>query len=390
MFSRDGEILRGNRQAVKNCCCFMFSMFEHPLYPCYASRMQRTDLDLYTDYLLSTFDAATATGLSAMVEGEVSHDRVTRFLSGQDFTSKDLWQHVKPMVRSVENSDGVLIFVDTIQEKAWTDENELMCWHFDHVSGRSVRGINLLNALYYANGTSIPVAFELVKKPIQYCDLATRQLKRRSEVTKNELMRAMIDTCIRNELKFRFVLMESWFSATENFEFITGKDRHFIAALKDNRLIAVTEQDRKDKRFVRVEDLDLPEQTVVCGWLKGYAKEVLVVRQVFTNKDGSTGKLHLASSDLKCGYDDITTTYKKRWQVEVFHKSLKSNASLAKSPTRTLRTQSNHVFLAICAAFKLECLGLKNKLSPFALCRKLLINASRSAYVQLLQMQTAA
>jgi hypothetical protein len=31
--------------------------------------MQRADLDLYTDYLLSTFGAATATGLSAMVEG---------------------------------------------------------------------------------------------------------------------------------------------------------------------------------------------------------------------------------------------------------------------------------------------------------------------------------
>lgn len=107
-------------------------------------------------------------------------------------------------------------------------------------------------------------------------------------------------------------------------------------------------------------------------------------------KDGSTGKLHLASSDLTCEYDAITTTYKKRWQVEVFHKSLKSNANLAKSPTRTLRTQSNHVFLSICAAFKLECLSLKNKLSPSALCRKLLINASRSAYDQLLQMRAAA
>ena len=155
--------------------------------------MQRADLDLYTDYLLSTFGFATATGLSAMVEGEVSHDRVTRFLSGEDFTSKHLWQQVKSVVRSIENSDGVLIFDDTIQEKAWTDENELMCWHYDHVSGRNVRGINLLNALYCCNGASIPVAFELVKKPIQYCDLATRQLKRKSEVTKNELMRAMIE-----------------------------------------------------------------------------------------------------------------------------------------------------------------------------------------------------
>jgi hypothetical protein len=352
--------------------------------------MKQADMDLYTDYLLSTFGAATATGLSAMVEGEVSHDRITRFLSGQDFTSRDLWQHVKPVVRSVESSDGVLIFDDTIQEKAWTDENELMCWHYDHVSGRNVRGINLLNALYHCNGTSIPVAFELVKKPISYCDLATHQLKRRSEVTKNELMREMIGACIRNELKFRFVLMDSWFSATGNFEFIAGKGRHFIAALKDNRLFAATEEDRKNKRFQRVEDLNLPERTVVRGWLKGYANEVLVVRQVFTNKDGSTGRLHLVCSDLTCGYDAIVTTYQKRWRVEVFHKSLKSNANLAKSPTRTLRTQNNHVFLSICAAFKLECLSLKNKLSPFALCRKLLINASRSAYNELLHIRAAA
>lgn len=352
--------------------------------------MKNKELDLYTDYLLSTFGFATATGLSAMVDGAVSHDQVTRFLSKTDFTSKDLWLEVKSVVRSIECDDGVLIFDDTIQEKAWTDENELMCWHYDHVSGRNVRGINLLNALYHGGGASIPVAFELIKKPLQYCDVQTRQTKRMSEVTKNELMRQMIQTCLHNSLKFRYVLMDSWFSALENFAFIRSKDKHVIAALKDNRLIALTEQDRKAKRFTRVDELNFPEQGCVRGYLKGYEHEVLLVRQVFTHKDGSTATLHLVCSDLTCDYDAITTTYKKRWAVEVFHKSLKSNASLAKSPTRTVRTQSNHVFMTICAAFKLECLSIKTQLNPFALCRKLLINASRSAYEQLQLLAAAA
>lgn len=352
--------------------------------------MKNADIDLYTDYLLSTFGAATATGLSGMVDAEVSHDKVTRFLSAQDYTSKDLWRQVKGTVRSVQSEKGVLIFDDTIQEKQWTDENELMCWHYDHVSGRNVRGINLLNALYHVDGASIPVAFELVKKPLQYCDLQTRQIKRKSEVTKNELMRQMIAACIQNDLKFRFVLMDSWFSSEENFEFITAKGKHFIAALKDNRLFAASEQDRLAKRFMRVDELQFTEQGSQRGWLKGYTKEVLVVRQVFTHKDGSTATLHLVCSDLTCDYNAITTSYKKRWQVEVFHKSLKSNASLAKSPTRTLRTQCNHVFMAICAAFKLECLSMKSQLNPFALCRKLLINASRSAYAQLQLFRAAA
>lgn len=352
--------------------------------------MKNSDLELYTDYLLSTFGAATATGLSAMVEGDVSHDRITRFLSKQEYTSKDLWLQVKATVRSVQSEEGVLIFDDTIQEKAWTDESELMCWHFDHCSGRSVRGINLLNAVYHSQGASIPVAFELVKKPLQYCDLQTRQLKRKSEVTKNELMREMIETCLRNGLKFRFCLMDSWFASKENFDFITGKQCHFIAALKNNRLVALSEEDRKKKRFVRVDELDFPEQTAVQGWLKDHAQAVRLVRQVFTNKDGSTGILHLVCSDLTCDYDAMTTSYKKRWQVEVFHKSLKSNAGLAKSPTQTIRSQSNHVFMAIYAVFKLQCLSIKTRINPFALRLKLLINASRSAYAELQQWRAAA
>ena len=107
-------------------------------------------------------------------------------------------------------------------------------------------------------------------------------------------------------------------------------------------------------------------------------------------QDSSTGRLHLVCSDLTCDYGAIATTYKKRWQVEVFHKSLKSNAGMAKSPTQTLRTQSNHVFMAIYAVFKLECLSVKNKINPFALRFKLLINATRSAFDQLQKFQADA
>ena len=79
--------------------------------------MKKADLDLYTDYLLSTFGAATATGLSAMVDGDLSHDQITRFLSAQEYTSKDLWHQVKSTVRSIEREEGVLIFDDTISER---------------------------------------------------------------------------------------------------------------------------------------------------------------------------------------------------------------------------------------------------------------------------------
>ena len=82
-----------------------------------------------------------------------------------------------------------MIFDDAIQEKAWAGENEIMCWHFDHYKGHSVKGVNLLNAVYYRREVSVPVAFEVVRKPHPFSDVGARKVKRVSEVTKNDLMR---------------------------------------------------------------------------------------------------------------------------------------------------------------------------------------------------------
>ncbi len=46
--------------------------------------MKKEKLELYTDYLISNNGYATATGLSAMLAGEISHDQVMRFLSEEE------------------------------------------------------------------------------------------------------------------------------------------------------------------------------------------------------------------------------------------------------------------------------------------------------------------
>ena len=107
-------------------------------------------LDLYTDYLISSFGATTGTGLAALLDGAVSHDRIQRFLAHHDFTSADLWRLVKSHVHAVEQEDAVLIIDDSIADKPYTDENDIIAWHYDHAVGHSVKGINFLSALYYA------------------------------------------------------------------------------------------------------------------------------------------------------------------------------------------------------------------------------------------------
>jgi hypothetical protein len=110
--------------------------------------MNKELLELYTDYLMSSFSYTTATGLSVMSEGKISHDKVTRFLSSERFTASGLWELIKPTVREIESEEGVLIIDDTIEEKPSTDENEIICWHYDHSQGRSVKGVNIVSAMY--------------------------------------------------------------------------------------------------------------------------------------------------------------------------------------------------------------------------------------------------
>ena len=48
--------------------------------------MDRNMLDLYSDYLISQNKYATATGLSDVLNGEISHDKVTRFLRQNNYS----------------------------------------------------------------------------------------------------------------------------------------------------------------------------------------------------------------------------------------------------------------------------------------------------------------
>jgi hypothetical protein len=349
---------------------------------------QNKMLDLYSDYLLASFSATTATGLSELLDGEVSHDQVTRFLSGQKKTSADLWRIVKPMVRKVQSEAGFLIIDDSIEEKPYTDENDIVCWHYDHSKQCSVKGINFMTALYHAQEVSLPIGFHLIAKTENYFDEKTKKDKRRSPVSKNELARRLIKQAVVNNLPFRFCLFDVWFASAENMLFIKDEQqRDFICPLKTNRKIALSLADKQQGHFQRLDTLELAENATREIYLEGVSFPLLLAKQVFTNEDGSIGILYLVSSDTKLSFNDITTSYQRRWHVECFHKSLKQNVSLEKSPTQTERTQTNHFFAALCGFTKLEMLKVETKLNHFALKSKLYINALHSAFSTLRELK---
>ncbi|MDR1492132.1 MAG: hypothetical protein LBT05_05375 [Planctomycetaceae bacterium] len=103
-----------------------------------------------------------------------------------------------------------MIFDDTIISKPSMDENEIICRRWDHSHGRHEKGINLLTAFYHSQplhiseALRVPVSYECVKKTVHYCDLKTRQEKRQSVVSKNEMMRSMLAQAVQQQhLAFR-------------------------------------------------------------------------------------------------------------------------------------------------------------------------------------------
>lgn len=196
--------------------------------------------DLYMDYLISSTQLTTCTGLSKVLGGAISHDKFIRLLSSGKFDSKSLWQQSKVMAQEISQSKytKVLSFDDSIMPKPHTKENGLNCWHFDHCSGRNIKGVQFLTALFNTQEMNVPVMSELIKKDILITDKKTGKQKRKSKIGKNELFRSMVSQC-SSQLHIDYVLADSWFSSNTNFKHIAANNLGFIIALKSNRLVAL-------------------------------------------------------------------------------------------------------------------------------------------------------
>ena len=349
-------------------------------------------LDLYSDYCVSSFLSVTAVGLSELLNQGYSHDQISRFFSQRTFDQKDFWKFIKRLIRKIEHQEGAILIDDTISEKPYSTENEHICYHWDHSKGKSIKGIQMVNFAYHEPEQSItlPVSFELIKKTEEYYDQKTQKVKRRSPISKNEIVRQRLYTLTKqNKVLYKYVLWDSWYSSKENLAFVhQDLKKTFVAALQNNRTVALSFKDKKQGLFLKVSKLSFTNNLPLKVWLKGLGFPILLTKQVFKNKDGSGGELYLITNDLTMSQDQIFTIYQRRWNVEVFHKSLKQNTALSKSQTKYEVTQSNHIFASMIAYCKLEILKCKQHLNHFALKSRIYLKAIKAAFDEVQALKT--
>ena len=82
----------------------------------------------------------------------------------------------------------------------------------------------------------------------------------------------------------------------------------------------------------------------------------------------------------------MTIIYQKRWKIEEYHKSLKQNTSMGKSPTKTIDTQANHFFSSILAYIKLEKITRQLGIGHFRLKAQLYLRGLKAMHYMLTKM----
>ena len=350
--------------------------------------MTKPMIDLYTDFLLTSTKQTSATRLSTILDGVVSHDKITRELSSQALNHDDFWKIIKPTIRQVEEDTASIALDDFLLEKPDSQENSTIGFYYDHKTGKTIKGTNVVDAAYITSKARIPLDFEVViKDMIPSWNFERGDWYREQTKTKHEIAQEILKRAVKHQVKFKTVLLDTWFSSSETLNIIKHDlHKEFIAALKCNQKVKLLESKelmqgvRHDKKgFVQIELLALQAGKAYLARVEGVKGDVLLTRQVFQNEDGSQGVLFLVASESGLTGEAVNAGYHLRWQVEEQHKSGKQNVMMGKGTASWVFGRLNHIFCAFVALVKLEQLRLKCKLNHFALKERLYLSALRAS-----------
>lgn len=354
-------------------------------------------LSLYIDYLMISTGQVSATGLSRLMDSSLSHDQITRMLSEsyELFTPSEYWKRIKPIVRKVESASGVLIADDFVSEKPHSSENELINYHYSHLHGKAVKGINVLHLQYSVSYEgqliNLPVGYDLVRKTAMQPNPETGLMERYSPKDKNERFRDLLHQAhLMHHIPFEWVMADSWYANVTNLRYIAQKlKKDFLFGMKSNRKVALSKGQARRKDFVKLADLSLQPGEVRQIWLDRLPFPLYVCKEIYVNKDLSKGELFLVTNREGMTYQQMISLYPERWRIEPSHKSIKNNASLSMSPTKVPTTQANHIFAAFCALVQFEILKIKTKLNHFALKQQLYTASLKEAFKELQALKSS-
>jgi hypothetical protein len=241
-----------------------------------------------------------------------------------------------------ENRRSVLIIDDTPYYRDRSKKVELLSRFKDHSENRYYKGFNLLNMGWSDGQTFLPVDYRVLANADDdklICGLQAKEdrrtiatrIRNEARMDKPSLVLEMLRGAKGTPVETKHVLFDSWFASPSSILSIKRNGYDVVARLKDHDnyryrynggilsaggIYARNKKRRGKSRYL----LSVTVEVRHNEFEESIPAKIVYVRD--RNKNGKW--IAILSTDTTLGEDEIITLYGKRWDIEPFHKIIKS------------------------------------------------------------------
>jgi hypothetical protein len=231
-----------------------------------------TRLD-YCQYLLVSQINYTLTNVADHSE-KFSHDAFNRYVAGERLQPKLTWENVKGDV--VQTPKGFVVFDDTVADKNFSHEIELVRHQYSGNEHTVIKGIGIVTCVYVNPELD---QFWIIDYRIYDPDGDGK--------TKLDHVQDMLLNCVhQKQLQFWAVLMDSWYATKEIMLSIEKYGKIYYCPLKDNRQVDDSGGSQPYRRVDALEWTEVEKQSGKVIKIKGFPgnHKVKLFRVVLSTK----------------------------------------------------------------------------------------------------------
>ena len=241
-----------------------------------------------------------------------------------------------------DDRKSVLIIDDSPYYRNRSKKVEFLSRFFDHVTRKYYKGLTLLTLGWSDGQTFLPISFRLLgsgddSKLLEGShvkeDRRTLATKRRIDARKPkpDLLLSMLEAVKGTAAQAKYVLFDSWFSAPSAILSIKNLGYHVVARLKNHenfrydykgenlsisKIYRANKKRRGRSRYLLSVTVNVRHEDFAY---------VVPAKIVYVRDRGNRKKwIALISTDVTLSEDEIVALYGKRWDIEPFHKVIKS------------------------------------------------------------------
>jgi hypothetical protein len=291
----------------------------------------------------------------------ISHDKINYYLKNEKLTPRLLWDNVKDLIELDE--DAYVVFDDTVIDKRFSEEIEIVRRQYSGNEHGVVRGIGIVNCIY------------VNPKTLQFWVIDYRIFNPENDgLSKIDHVKNMLLGLVyQRNLPFETVLMDTWYAVNKLMLYIDSLDKIYYSHLKTNRLV---DDSFGKKRYKNIKSLEWSNEELEDGKIikiKGFpANKKVKLFRVIVSTDRTD---YVTTNDLSQSSMDVTQQVCKiRWKIEEFHREIKQLTGIESCQCRKARLQRNHIACAMLVWLRLKNLAYKTGETVYKIKHNLLSN----------------